>query len=226
MTKKESSIARQPFTDEELEAMNYEDYAKAKLTEDERVRLRKIKQMLEAEQAERTLRVRKEAEPLVHELRQLGLNIDSVWRLVSRSIPYTEAIPILLRHLTLPYCDVTKDGIARSLAVPEPEVRRAWPTLVDEYRKAPSGKGFIAPGDSKQYQLGAKNGLACALAVAVTDETLPELISLAKDRALGESRLLLLSALKNRRKKSPLAAQAVAELAEDPDLKKEIAAWK
>ncbi|CBJ41556.1 conserved protein of unknown function [Ralstonia solanacearum CFBP2957] len=64
------------------------------------------------------------------------------------------------------------------------------------------------------------------MSVAVTDETLPELIALAKDRTQGESRVLLLSALKKRRNKNPLAKQAIEELASDPDLEKEIASWR
>lgn len=59
----------------------------------------------------------------------------------------------------------------------------------------------------------------------MTDETLPELIALAKDRTQGESRVLLLSALKQRRNKNPPAKQAIAELASDPELVREIASW-
>ncbi len=88
------------------------------------------------------------------------------------------------------------------------------------------GWGIKVPGDTKEYRLGAKDGLACALSVAVTDETLPELIALAKDRTQGESRVLLLSALKKRRNKNPLAKQAIEQLASDPDLEKEIASWR
>lgn len=98
--------------------------------------------------------------------------------------------------------------------------------LVEEYRKAPIGWGIKGPGDTKEFRLGAKDGLACALSVAVTDETLEELIAIAKDPKQGKSRVLLLSALKKRRDKNPLAKQAIAELANDPDLKDEIASWR
>jgi hypothetical protein len=60
----------------------------------------------------------------------------------------------------------------------------------------------------------------------VTEDTLPELIALAQDRFLGDSRVLLLSALKKRRNKHPLVKQALVELASDPDLAKEIASWR
>lgn len=183
------------------------------------------KQAQEKERNERSARLRIEEEPILTELRGVGWDVQSVWDLVNTATAYPEAVSVLLKHLPLPYSDVVKDGIARSLAVPEPEVQKAWPLLVEEYRKALMGKGIIASGDTREYRLGAKDGLACALAASVTDERLPELIALAKDRSLGESRILLLSALKKRRNKSPLAKQVIAELANDPDLTKEIASW-
>lgn len=225
MKTKRSPLARAPLTTEELERLTVDELVKIKLTDDEMARLRQINEAREQERIERSARVRIEEEPILAELRGVGWNVQSVWDLVSTSTPYPEAIPILLKHLSRPYSDVVKDGIARSLAVPEPEVQRAWPILVEEYRKSPMGKGIVAPGETKQYDLGAKDGLAVALAATVTDETLPELIGLAKDRTHGESRVLLLSALKKRRKKSPLAQQTIDELASDPDLQKEIAAW-
>ncbi|MFV8486303.1 hypothetical protein [Ralstonia pseudosolanacearum] len=186
----------------------------------------KKQQEKEQERVERSARLRVEEEPLLVDLQKVGWSVESVWDLVNTSSPYPEAIPVLLRHLLLSYLDRTREGIARSLAVPEPEVQKAWPLLVEEYRKAPVGWGIKVPGDTKEYRLGAKDGLACALSVAVTDETLPELIALAKDRTQGESRVLLLSALKKRRNKNPLAKQAIEELASDPDLEKEIASWR
>jgi hypothetical protein len=78
-------------------------------------------------------------------------------------------------------------------------------------------------GDTQERPLAAKHGLACALSVAVTDETLPELIRLAQDPIHGDSRLLLISAL--RRSKSPFARQAVETLRRDPVLQKEISSW-
>ena len=88
------------------------------------------------------------------------------------------------------------------------------------------GRGIVAKGDKKEFRLGLKDGLACALSVAVTDETLGELIALARDRSHGESRILLLSALRKRRFKNPLARTAIEELANDPELQKEITSWR
>ncbi len=186
----------------------------------------KKQQEKERERVERSTRLRVEEQPLLVDLQKVGWSVESVWDLVNTSSPYPEVVPVLLHHLLLSYSDRTREGIARSLAVSDPEVQKAWPLLVDEYRKAPMGWGIKVPGDTKEYRLGAKDGLACALSVAVTDETLPELIALAKDRTQGESRVLLLSALKKRRNKNPLAKQAIEQLASDPDLEKEIASWR
>ena len=182
-------------------------------------------QVKEQERIKRSARIRLEEAPILAELCELGWEVQSVWDLVNTSSPYPEAIPILIKHLLLPYSDVVKEGIARSLAVPELKVQEAWPLLVQEYRKAPMGLGIKAPGDITEYRLSAKDGLACALVASVTDETLPELIALAKDRTLGESRVLLLSALKKLKDNNPLVQQAISELEHDPALRNEISSW-
>lgn len=223
--KKQPPSIREPLTNEELERLTPDEFLRLKLTDDEKRRMREINQARERDRMQRAANNRAEAARLLAELQNAGLKIQCVSDLVTRSERYETAIPILLRHLVLPYSDAVKATIARALAVPEAEVRKAWPILVDEYRKAPQGWGIKSQGDTKQYKLGAKDGLACALAVATTDETLEELIALAKDHTQGESRVLLLSALKKRRNKNPLAKQAIEELASDPDLEKEIASW-
>jgi hypothetical protein len=160
------------------------------------------------------------------ELRSVGIEIENVSDLVNTSRKYEPALPILLRHLLMPYSDATKETIARALAVSSPYIVESWPIFVEQYRVAKSGKGPRGPGDTKEYRLGAKAGLACVLSVAVTDDTLPELISIAKDPSHGESRLLLLSALKRKRRKNHMAQQAINDLSLDPELSQEIASWK
>ncbi|WP_315836917.1 hypothetical protein [Bradyrhizobium prioriisuperbiae] len=215
---------RSPLTTGELEQLKADDFVRLKLTEDEKARLRQINEARRWERLQRSARLRVEEQPILADLHDVGLSVRSVWDLVNTSTKYSEAVPVLLRHLLFPYSDRIREGIARALAIPDPEVRKAWSTLVEEYRKAPAGWGVIARGDTKEYRLGAKGGLACALAVAVSDETLPELIAIAKDRSQGETRVLLLSAL--RKSKSSLAKQAIEELASDPDLAKEISSWR
>lgn len=217
--------ARISFTDEQLQAMKSSELLKFKLSDDEISRLRAINNRKEIERLARETRIKTEEKKLLEELRRVEINISSVWDLVNASYSYKKAIPILIKHLSLGYSDVVKEGIARSLAVPDDEVRAAWCLIVDEFRKAPIGNGIVALGDTQGYRLGAKDGLACTLSAVVTNETLPELIALAKDGTLGASRILLLSALKKRRNKNLLVKQAIEELAKDPELKREIASW-
>lgn len=173
----------------------------------------------EQELADLASRLRIEEEPLLADLREIGWNVNSVWDLVNSSIRYDKAVPILLKHLLLPYSDRTREGIARALAVPEPSVANAWPMLVSEYRKAPIGY-------ESGIRLGAKDGLAVTLSVIAkhTSGHIEEIVDLVKDRSLGSSRLLLLSAL--RKSKTAVAGEAIEALASDPELAKEISSWK
>ena len=223
--KKQSSPAGPQLSLEELSRLTAEELANRRLSDGEKVLLRQINEQRAAERKERSLRIRDEQALLLAELRSAGADISNVSDLINTADKYEEAMPILLRHLRLPYSDITRETIARSLARPGKFVKEAWPELLEQYRKAPTGCGIKAPGDTTPRQLRAKDGLACALSVAVTNETLPALIQLVKDKAHGESRLLLLSALRARRKKSPSVQKVLAELANDPQLEKEIASW-
>jgi len=161
---------------------------------------------------QRGARLREEEKPLLDELHKAGYPVSALWHLAYEKHKYLDAIPILLKHLMLPYSDPIRDGIARRLAIPE--ARPAWPILVAEYRKAPIG---FEDG----FRLRAKSGLAVALSATVTNETIEELIALAKDPANGSSRLLLLHGLL--KSKTLAAKQALEELAFDPELAKELA---
>lgn len=222
MAKSSRLPSRPPLTNEELENITVDQFVRLKLTEDEKSRLREINQRKELERSKRAVHLRLEQEPILVELRGVGLNVGSVWDLVNTSERYQPAIPILLKHLLLSYSDRTREGIARALAVREPEVRKAWPLLVEEYRKAPIGRGVVAPGETKEFPLHAKDGLAVALSATVTDETIEELIALARDPSLG-GRVLLLTGI--RKSKHPAAKKAIEELASDPALAREIASW-
>lgn len=165
------------------------------------------------QRAELEAKYHEEEKPILHDLREVGYTtLRSVWDFVNTDDSYAAAIPVLLKHLTLPYSDGIVEGIARALAVPE--ARHAWPLLVAEYQKTPTTR------ERSRY----KDGLAVALSTTVMNETIGELITLAKDKTHGESRILLLRGIK--RSKLPIAKQAIEELALDPQLAKAIAAWK
>lgn len=143
--------------------------------------------------------------PLVEELRAAGVEVDSAWDLVNTSTPYPNALPILLEHLGRPYPDRVREGIARALAVGR-DARFGWARLLELYREEPAGAD-------------AKSGLAAALAAIVDDDVVDEVIELARDDAHGESRILLLRALK--RSRSPQARLALEEFVSDPVLGQE-----
>jgi hypothetical protein len=165
---------------------------------------------------ERIIELRVEQARLLDELRESGLDIHLVAELLTLRTNYSQAIPILLRHLLLPYSEATRETIARALAIRNnPELQKAWPVLLAEYIKAPS-----MPGKNS----GAKMGLAVALSAVATDAVIGDVVSAAKDRSNGVSRILLLFAL--RRSKNASAKQALVDLASDPELEKEIAAFK
>ncbi|MYN06240.1 hypothetical protein [Pseudoduganella aquatica] len=220
---KEKAPIRDRMTDDELENVRASDLSRLKLDDDEKSRLREINRRLDDERLLRSARLAVEAAPLIAELKEAGMNVRSVWDLVNTAESYANAVPVLLKHLQMPYSDRTREGIARALAVRDPQVRNAWPLLVEEYRKAKSGLGFKAPGDDKMYELGAKDGLACTLSAAFSKDRLPEYIELLRDRSNGPSRLLLLSAL--RRSKDPVVLRLLEDLASDPDLTEELLSW-
>lgn len=156
-----------------------------------------------------------EESELVVELKGVGVEVESVWNLVNVTARYPAAISILMDHLKKPYSDRVREGIARALAVKE--ARGQWSTLLSEYLSAPQGV------DENGFRLGAKDGLACALSVIATDENTSELIALLQDPTNGDSRVLLLSAL--RRTAGHRVKMALELLKGDPALRSEILSW-
>jgi hypothetical protein len=169
----------------------------------------KMRSEKDAALAEKQRMFEEDAAPLSQDLKLAGWDVKTAWDLGNTPTPYPSAIPVLLRHLNKPYLDRNREGIARALAVPA--AAYAWPILKAEYQSAPTGSGV-------------KSGLAAALSAASNDEVIDELAALAMDKANGDSRLLLLDGL--RRSRSPIAREALRELADDPALAKEIASWK
>ncbi|MBD8898324.1 hypothetical protein [Rhodanobacter sp. DHG33] len=213
MTTRKNVSDRLPFTDEELGRLTPYEFAKLKLTDDEKSRLRAINERRWLEIDRKAAELRQAEQPLVEDLRAAGFDVESasdlfnrkqVWNKKERVRPYLEALPILLRHLGRAYPPAVREGIARALAVPQS--RFAWHDLVRFYRHEEA--------DS------AKDGLAVAIAAAADQSVLNELIALAKDREQGSSRLLLLSALA--RSSDPKARAALMELGADPDLALEV----
>ena len=142
--------------------------------------------------------------PLVQELREVGVLIASVWDLVNAGNQFSQSLPILLKHLQMPYPVPVLDGIARAIAVPE--AKFAWPVLVRLFR------------ESTARQI--KDALAVAISNIADDDVLDELVELASDPEHGESRILLLDAL-GRLSRSDTRNVLMA-LGADPELRKEV----
>lgn len=213
---------RKPLTDAELDSLSPDDLLRIKLSDEEKSRLREINAARDEDRRQRVARLHLEERPIVAELRHAGVLIDSVADLVGRRERYAAAIPILLKHVRKEYSDPLKSTLARALAVPEPEVRHAWPILLHEYRSA--ARESVSRREARSTMRQAAQGLACALAVAVSDETLGDLIELVRDEQYGDSRILLLSGLK--KSTDPRATGALEAAAADPVLHKEIASWR
>lgn len=145
--------------------------------------------------------------PLVHELRDGGAAVSSVWDLVNTKEPYPQLLPILFAHLDRPYPEKVREGIARALAVPESRSR--WDELVDRY---------LAETDKTTH--GMKWALHLAIAAAADVTVLDTLIRLACDRRHGRNRAFFIDALA--RIDDPRARAAVLELASDPDLAEDV----
>lgn len=139
---------------------------------------------VEAAEAEREERVRllRAAEiPIVEDLNAVGVSVSSVWDLVNTSVPYPDALPILLSHLERgEYPDRVMESLGRALAV-KPAV--AW--WDDLKRLYLSARG---PGE--------EDGTAVALAACATKAQLDDLIALLDADERGESRIYFIRPIK------------------------------
>jgi hypothetical protein len=154
--------------------------------------------------------LREAAQPLVAALRAIGLNVDSIADLVNTAVPYPEALPLLYEHLHKKYPDEVLGDISRALAIPDSAGH--WNEIVGLYKAVDKSRRVL------------KEALSCTLAASMTDATLPELIELASNPENGESRVILLHAL--RRSKNEKAKAALQMLASDPELTKQIAEFR
>jgi uncharacterized protein (UPF0335 family) len=149
--------------------------------------------------------------PLIAELSGVGVGIKSVSDLIGRRAPYTTAVPILLKHLTLPYHENIADMIARALAVPE--ARYAWDFIVSEYKLAP----HLRPDGLDSQR---KNALALAVAGALPPDRWDDFVALVRDKSNGSSRILMLRKIE--RSKREDSDELLDELSKDKDLAVEV----
>ena len=155
--------------------------------------------------AEEELAEKREQEPLSKELESVGVHIETAWELVNTDANYSNALPILLRHLDRPYSDATLEGIARAMAVPASE--QYWTDLREKFL---SDRAAAMP----RY----KEGLAVALSSATGPQHTKELICMLLDEQNGPARFYLLLAVK--RLKSAIPAEAMSSVMADKAMKR------
>jgi hypothetical protein len=130
--------------------------------------------------------LRAEEQPLLAELANAGVHVASVWDLVNSRSSYAAAIPVLTRHLRLPYHPKIREGLARALTVREAR-GVAGRAILDELKRP----------DESSHEL--RWVLANALAEAGDVEMADEIETLVGDARHKDVCEILKLALKNLR---------------------------
>ncbi len=162
---------------------------------------------LEAEMKARREELRREAKPIVDDLRAAGYAVNTVWDLGNSGDPYPSALPILLTHLEQGgYPDAVMESLAAVLAVKE--ATPYWDTLRQFY--------LAARGPREE------EGLAAALAASATVEHLDALIALLGETSRGSTRIHFLRPIK--RVGGKRGIELLTTLQDDPLFGKEASA--
>ena len=133
-------------------------------------------QRVEFERVERGRLLRIAEQPVLDDLRTVGLELDTVWDLYKHPDARRAAIPVLLRHLTLDYPDRVLEGIGQGLN--DRSARSWWDDL----------KTLLQATNRDVV----KDRLAAALAICATREHYEDLLGLLRNDSLGECRVYLL----------------------------------
>jgi hypothetical protein len=76
------------------------------------------KEVFDADVRERVSVLRQAEQPIVANLRDAGVQVESVWDLVNTTEPYPAALPVLIEHLERGgYPDRVMESLGRALAV-------------------------------------------------------------------------------------------------------------
>lgn len=151
--------------------------------------------------AEREAALAREEQPLLADLRSVGLNLESVWDLVNTSDRYPNAVPVLLAHLDRPYSERTREGIVRALTVRE--------------ARGIAGQRLIA-AFRQERDPDLRWVIGLALAGVATADDLDGLTPILADKSYGHSRSMLLHALA--RLCGLAAVPSLIDFLADPDM--------
>jgi hypothetical protein len=166
--------------------------------------------LTEAERQAARERDRLASQPVLDDLRSIGIDIDSVWDLYKVPDSRPRAIPVLLKHLRLDYPDRVLQGIGQGLD--DKSARPWWADL----------RALLVETENPV----ARDRAACALATCANQQHYDDLLALINDETLGESRIYFLRpANRIGNRISPGQGRAVIESAAlDPVLAKEATA--
>ena len=148
--------------------------------------------------------------PVLEDLAQSGITLDTVWNLYKFPELREQAFPILLRHLVLDYPDWVLEGIGQGLA--DKSVRPLWAELKAMYL-----------GPQRDV---VRDRLAGALAECAIREHYDDLLSFAEDPSLGASRIYFLRPINRigNRIRQGQGRLVIERLAQDPVLDQEASA--
>jgi hypothetical protein len=131
---------------------------------------------VETERAARSQRLRVAEQPVVADLRAIGLEVDTVWDLHKLPDSRPKAIPVLLEHLARDYPDGVLRGIGQGLD--HPSARAWWRDLSELMLKTERDE--------------VRDRLAAALSACATREHYDDLLSFIGNDSLGECRIYFL----------------------------------
>ena len=139
---------------------------------------------------------------VVEALREVGVEVSSVYDLVRADRRYPSAIPVLLRFLSENLETNVKEGIVRALTVKEARGIAGKP-LIKEFQR-------IAGSSPLKWVIGN------ALEEAADDSVFEDIVRLVRDKSHGESRQMLVVALGNFT--NPRATEALLRLLDDDEV--------
>src|SRR4051794_21660369 len=138
-----------------------------------------LRARLQREEAERAERVRLATiaeQPLVADLRAIGLQLNTVWDLYLIPNSRPQAIPVLLKHLALDYPDTVLQGIGIGLS--DRSARAWWSEL----------RTMMLSTERDVV----RDRLAAVLSSCATREHYDDLLAFIRDQRLGEDRIYFL----------------------------------
>lgn len=151
--------------------------------------------------------LRMEQRPLLEELKSVGVDVESVWKLVNRPNDYNQALPILIKHLRIKYSDTTTSGLVRAISISAAKKYEPAALLIDLFKSY-----------QDQTTTGVKWVIGNALTILATKKDLPLLIEIVSDSAHGLSRRQLIKTIYRLGKNRPEVILLLEHLEIEPDI--------